>query len=285
LEDYISNLKKSGLARWDKQGMPINVYIEPTSEAVGFRRRYVEILQEAWIEWREACSSTISCLFVSDPAQAQVVCKWTDKKVDLKSILGDICGGTSAGATKLSIVSNRIRRSELLILTVHPTNPFGGIPDNVLRQIALHEVGHALGLIGHSDWPTDIMFSVTLGADIPRSLSKRDINTLIALYALDQSVMNKYKFEPQFAKTFHSNTNVNALNEEAMAAIKAMDFYLAVAKLEEAYKLDPTNELVKKNLGIAYCGCGTKELGTLDFSLASLYFTKGFPLLGGESKR
>lgn len=235
------------------------------------------------MEWREACPSTISCRFVSDPNQAQVVCKWTGNRAELKTILGRVCGDASLGATLLNINSDRIKRAEMTILTVPPIQTFRAtIPDKVMRHVALHEVGHALGIIGHSDQYTDIMFSCAFDDDKVRPISTRDVNTLRALYKLDQSVMLKHLFKHHSENT---SDPVIKLNNEALNAMKAMDFHLAIEKLEEAHKIDPTNQLTKHNLGLAYCGRGTKELGTLNFTEASLYFTRGLPFLGGGDKR
>ncbi len=263
--------------------MPISVYIEQSSSATGFKPEYSEIVRKAWVEWREVCPSTISCRFVSDPNQAQVVCKWTDNATELKKILGTACGEAGLGATLLSINSDRIKRAEMTIITVPPRNVFRAtIPDKLMRHVALHEVGHALGIIGHSDRSTDIMFSCTFDDEKVRQISARDVNTLLALYKLDQSVMLKHLF-----KVHQSNTldPVIKLNNEALEAMKALNFQLAIAKLEEAHKIDPTNQITKQNLGLAYCGRGTKELGTLNFTEASLYFTRGLPFLGSGNKR
>ena len=51
-----------------------------------------------------------------------------------------------------------------------------------MQQVAAHEFGHALGIDGHSDVPTDLMFSV-IDSDHPQTISARDLNTLECLYS------------------------------------------------------------------------------------------------------
>jgi hypothetical protein len=53
-----------------------------------------------------------------------------------------------------------------------------------LKTTAAHEFGHALGINGHSDNPSDVMFygrQVNKPEDVP--VSPRDLNTLRAAYA------------------------------------------------------------------------------------------------------
>ena len=50
----------------------------------------------------------------------------------------------------------------------------------MLENVVIHELGHALGLFGHSPVRSDIMYPVT---DEHSRLSQRDINTLKRIYS------------------------------------------------------------------------------------------------------
>jgi len=281
MEDYLATIKNVGLARWHQLDMPIKVYVEQTSGVTGFRPQYVEILKRAWGDWAEASTSKISIRFVSDPARARVICKWKDNKKDLN--VPSTYKGAHSAFTLWSISRGEMRRANMNILTVNPhrTNPF--VTDRAMRQVALHEVGHALGILGHSDQPSDIMFGFSFQDDTRSALSKRDINTLIALYTLDSSEISNHRFHASDAARVDASPLSKALrlNNEAFAAAQENNWDLAVAKLEEACKVDPCNKLVKKNLVTAYSCCGAKALlKAYNISAAAGCFKKAITLLG-----
>ena len=56
-----------------------------------------------------------------------------------------------------------------------------------VRDVASHEMGHALGIMWHSDRESDIMFPTLNSA--PGSPSERDFRTVEALYALPNGAM------------------------------------------------------------------------------------------------
>jgi hypothetical protein len=79
---------------------------------------------------------------------------------------------------------NYIQDVQIEIATTSP----GGLPytNNGMKISSLHEIGHALGLWGHSDNPNDLMYYT--GPAIGYSISENDALTLNALYALRADV-------------------------------------------------------------------------------------------------
>lgn len=88
--------------------------------------------------------------------------------------------------------------AEIVILTYKPRNPEPLTPSHI-QASALHEIGHALGIVFHSDQGDDIMFCAA-GAEVRPVLSYRDLNTLSLLYTgrkvMQQAVPNNNRIRP-----------------------------------------------------------------------------------------
>jgi predicted Zn-dependent protease len=72
---------------------------------------------------------------------------------------------------------------EVIMLELATQSPFGGsgtLDPRQVRLTAAHEMGHALGILMHSNNERDVMYP----SNTATSLSARDYRTMEALYAL-----------------------------------------------------------------------------------------------------
>ena len=85
-----------------------------------------------------------------------------------------------------------------MIITVYERDPYGKLlSTKELHNTVLHEIGHALGIMGHSDNPSDLMYMSTNQPQIQSSSSgnflfftSNDISTLKLLYKLLPDITN-----------------------------------------------------------------------------------------------
>jgi len=93
--------------------------------------------------------------------------------------LGDACRvlGGDPGSGRLEV---RYNARELKIYVVDQHGLL--LPDQV-EKVALHEIGHAIGMRGHSPIPADLMYEVARDQLGPDGLGDEDVNSFLSLYA------------------------------------------------------------------------------------------------------
>jgi hypothetical protein len=68
-------------------------------------------------------------------------------------------------------------------IQVYVADQFGLLPPDQVERNVLHEMGHALGMRGHSPIPADLMYEVARDRRVDR-LSTEDVNSFRALYTI-----------------------------------------------------------------------------------------------------
>jgi len=157
----------SALARWpDRAGNPLRVWVQPTSRYEGFNAASVPVVRQAFVEWSDL-GIPVPFTFVVDSSMADVRVTWVEKFNE------SISGKTLwAHDEEWWIIDANIQ----LAVRHHS----GEILDTTsVRAIAMHEVGHLLGL-DHTTDTTSIMAPKVR----VRDLSAADRATAVLLYKL-----------------------------------------------------------------------------------------------------
>jgi hypothetical protein len=134
----------SALARWpERETEPLKIWVAPTSDLTDWRPVFVEKVRDAFEQW-ERTGIPVRFAFVPDSARADVHVTWLDHFAE------PISGKTLwARDDRWWIVDGDIS------IAVHH-NGGQALDASAVRAIALHEVGHLLGL-NHTADTTSIM--------------------------------------------------------------------------------------------------------------------------------
>ena len=167
---YISEILKqrdSSLARWPDRGdKPLTVWIQPTANIEDWAPGYVDRVREAFEEW-QAVRLPLTFAFVADSADAEVHVNFIDHFSEPIS-----------GRTKWARDDEWLITDANIILAIHH-NQGEILDEEAMRAMALHEIGHLLGL-DHTQDATSIMAPKVR----VRDLSSADRATVRLLYSL-----------------------------------------------------------------------------------------------------
>ncbi len=176
-DNYLHMVSQNGTFKWDPDRFPLNVYIDRGDGTPGYKDAYRAMVARAFDEWSKGSGGLISWREVSSARGADVICTWT---ADAK-MRG---GGVEAGETRSVLEQNkRTGNGKVLVAKISILTQLMGrqFTDANMYKTCLHEVGHSLGLEGHSDIASDIMYPMVNDRQVAH-LQSRDLNTILKLY-------------------------------------------------------------------------------------------------------
>lgn len=160
------------LLHFSKREMPLSVYLaRPDPKLFADPDALYELVYDGILDWTDVGGPGIpSFEFVDDPGDADIPIQWE----------ADLAGAWFIGRCvwDVDVLTRRFGVAHIVV-TGKVREGVEATPGQVYATM-LHEVGHALGLGGHSPDPQDVMYRATSRGQ--GQLTERDRETLRLLY-------------------------------------------------------------------------------------------------------
>lgn len=176
------------ILHWDIRSFPLKVYIEKTPDVPSYYYEMIDLAMNQWV----LATNFVKFDKVDNIENANIVIKFKD-------INSERCEDKNSCKYVVAYTEPEVDKNKILkkmVLTFYKTNPRKEtFSKTEIYNTALHETGHTLGIMGHSDKPGDIMYAIKEDESIfmPSSqtrLSARDLKTLVLLYRFEPTISN-----------------------------------------------------------------------------------------------
>ena len=195
---YIENaVQGTSIMHWNIAEEPITIFID-SSTSSQYPGYYYEEIKKAFSDYAGVLNHKIKFDYINNSEEAKINIVFMDK------ISGGECENLTncanvMGLTENSVIGNLLAKSVIKFRFKDTDNT--NFTRNQIYNIAKHEIGHALGISGHSYNNTDIMYPVSNDASWSREsqtikierkeFSYQDINTIKLLYDIVPDITDK----------------------------------------------------------------------------------------------
>ena len=257
--NYIDKVPSNNrLIRWEDDAFPLKVSISEGEP------EYKDAVRRAFEYWQNATGNFVSFAYIDDADDADI-------KVNLAGDANTNCGENENCLYVAALTSPKIKGNilEYMDMMIHTSDPSGrNYSTYQIYKVALHEIGHALGMMGHSDNPDDIMYASDqhhendIFAEHVTALSRRDLNTLNFLYMIVPNISNIPEEKHNTVNKIHPNVILGTSEE-----IQQRDIKNAIAYINKA-----------PNLAVGYMDLGNAYFQAEMYEKAFQTYQKGFEL-------
>lgn len=193
-ENYIEQVPfNDKILRWDVKKFPLKVKIENAS-STSVPGYYKSEIQKSFIQWQNSTNNLMQFKFVEGD-DAEIIVKIIPSS-EMNNCKEEIC--KYVVAYTVPAVNGDLLKN--MTINFYDKNSSGQpFSEKEIFNTALHEIGHALGIMGHSYNKNDLMYMEDTPDehyDVVRSdflsISQVDLNTLDLLYKLIPDISNTY---------------------------------------------------------------------------------------------
>jgi hypothetical protein len=220
--------------------MRLIVYFAEGLGVQGWNTGMKQVVTHAMRTWQSASRGKISFTQTYTESNADIIVKWQRNFSD--NILG---------VSPFQMVNDTIIRSDINLAVFYPDSN-QPIPMEDLKGIAVHEMGHAIGIRGHSPYPEDIMYYSKTRRQA--TLSERDMNTVGMLYKLDADIQNNTGMNTAMTKKYYDLYEQGLKAQTSNQPASAINFY------RQAMQISRNMPEAKFNLGALLINEGNKMI-------------------------
>lgn len=271
-KDYFAEATGQKLVRWADQALPIKLYIADAAKVPGYKPSYGEIFKQSLQEWQSASDNKISFQQVSNRSEAVLEVVWSNQQ-------SDVTNPAEGGETRLVPNGQCLSAARIILLTNPPVTGLT-MNDQVMHFVCLHEIGHALGLTGHSNSPGDIMYT-SLPLNFEKlQLSSRDAATMKRLYqtAITAGPTNSNATNLTTLADIDTANDITASNDKAVTAMNQGNYTLAASILKAAVDRHPQSDVLRRNYAAALNNTGLQAMQQQQFEKAVEIFQQSLRL-------
>ena len=244
--DHITVFSDGKITRFTQ--MPIRVHIAPMPMGIEGVETYLDSFRSAMREWEAAADGRIQFQEVASTANADIRVRW--QRSGLTRIID-----TALGRTELTRLSETDFEVDV-VLSLRERGSAALLSQEKMRTVCLHELGHAIGLWGHSPDSPDVLFF----AATAQRPTDRDKATLHSVYATSLHapqheaaiavLKTQIEANPKHVRSHYLLGTVNFDRGQVEAAI---------ANFKACLALDPYFQQANEKLLQAYQKSGRRE--------------------------
>lgn len=291
-DSYAKETLYNGIVlHWSKKSFPLTYFISAEANSPSY---YIEMAKSAFQDWQRETEDFVKFIPVNNEASAKIVVKFQGKANKENS---DNQFEYKAAITSPIIENEKVlKQMKIKVLVKNHLGTF--FEPQQMKTLMAHEIGHALGMWGHSnDNKTIMYYSLNNPYDyyekrIDTSLNSKDIATLKILYSLAPDISDnkeeliykeRFIYPPMlFSPVDNTKEKMLKSAEQLLKehpgdmgyALSLADAYNQSGKYNESINLmiflsEQTND--KSLLSLLYYNIANNYIGLKDFTNALIY--------------